>query len=121
MEGLAFRRATPEDTERIAEIMFDEPGREAIGLALDRERAEVDYPASMRGAAARLAEISAQSILIARFYAFAGEKNLALNWLERAYRDGDSTMVYLKVDPSFDILRDDQRFKDLLVRMNFPQ
>lgn len=39
MEGLAFRRATPEDTERIAEIMFGEPGREAIGLTLDRERA----------------------------------------------------------------------------------
>jgi ribosomal protein S18 acetylase RimI-like enzyme len=39
VEGLAFRRATPADTERIAAIMFEEPGREAIGLALDAARA----------------------------------------------------------------------------------
>jgi TolB-like protein/Tfp pilus assembly protein PilF len=99
---------------------LDAAGFPDIAETLDRERNDLGYAASMRGAAARLAEISAQSILIARFYAFAGEKSLALNWLERAYRDGDSTMVYLKVDPSFDILRDDQRFRDLLLRMNFP-
>jgi adenylate cyclase len=99
---------------------LDAAGFPDIAETLDRERNDLGYAASMRGAAARLAEISAQSILIARFYAFAGEKSLALNWLERAYRDGDSTMVYLKVDPSFDILRDDQRFGDLLLRMNFP-
>ena len=40
--------------------------------------------------------------------------------LELAYQDGDSTMVYLKVDPSFDILRDDARSQALLRKMNFP-
>jgi len=33
-------------------------------------------------------------------YAFAGEKDLAQHWPERAYQDGDSAMVYLKFDPS---------------------
>lgn len=96
-------------------------GFQEIAEILDRERNDLDYVAFMRGAATRLAEISSQSILIARFYAFASERELALNWLERAYLDGDSTMVYLKVDPSFDVLHDDQRFRDLLLRMNFPQ
>ena len=32
MEGLTFRRATPADTERIAEILHGEPGQETIGL-----------------------------------------------------------------------------------------
>lgn len=39
MDGLTFRGATPADTERIAEIMFDDPGREAIGLVGGEERA----------------------------------------------------------------------------------
>lgn len=39
MDGLTFRRATPEDTERIAAIMFDDPGQEAIGLIGGEEQA----------------------------------------------------------------------------------
>ena len=39
MEGLTFRKATPEDTERIAEIMFDNPPRDVVGMLLDEERA----------------------------------------------------------------------------------
>jgi ribosomal protein S18 acetylase RimI-like enzyme len=39
MEGLTFRRATPEDTERIAEIMFGNPPRDVVGMLLDEERA----------------------------------------------------------------------------------
>ncbi len=39
MRGLAFRRATPADTERIAEIIAGEPGREAVGIAGDVHKA----------------------------------------------------------------------------------
>jgi ribosomal protein S18 acetylase RimI-like enzyme len=48
MEGLTFRRATPADTERIAAIMSDEPGQEAIGLALDEARAREISKAQVR-------------------------------------------------------------------------
>jgi ribosomal protein S18 acetylase RimI-like enzyme len=40
MEGLTFRRATPEDRERIAEIVAGDPGREAIGIAGGEEKAQ---------------------------------------------------------------------------------
>ncbi len=74
----------------------------------------------MRKAATRLAELRAQVILVARTYAFAGDKDGAQHWLDKAYEDGDSTMVYLKVDPSFEILREDARFQQLLRKMKLP-
>jgi tetratricopeptide (TPR) repeat protein len=44
----------------------------------------------------------------------------AFNWLEAAYKERDMSLVWLKVDRSFDVLRDDARFHDLVARMNFP-
>lgn len=39
VEGLTFRRAAPADAERIAEIVAGDPGREAVGIAGDEDRA----------------------------------------------------------------------------------
>ena len=39
MEGMTFRRATPADSERVAEIVAGDPGQEAIGIAGDADRA----------------------------------------------------------------------------------
>ena len=39
MEGLTFRAATPADAERIAEIVGGDPGREAVGIAGNADRA----------------------------------------------------------------------------------
>jgi len=46
-----------------------------------------------------------------------GEKQQALEWLERAYEDRSEPLVYLKVEPVFDSLRDQPRFAELLRRM----
>lgn len=45
---LTFRKATPADTERIAEIMFEEPGPEAAALAGGEERAREISKAMVR-------------------------------------------------------------------------
>ena len=58
---------------------------------------------------------------VARVYAGLGEKDKALGYLERAYREHSGTMWALKMDPECDPLRSDPRFQDLLRRMNFPQ
>jgi len=39
MEGLTIRKATPSDTNRIAELLAGDPGQEAIGLTGDAGRA----------------------------------------------------------------------------------
>jgi DNA-binding winged helix-turn-helix (wHTH) protein/Tfp pilus assembly protein PilF len=56
---------------------------------------------------------------IAAIYARLGEKDRALEWLERAYRERSFELVGLKVDPRFDNLRRDPRLQDLLRRVGF--
>jgi len=58
---------------------------------------------------------------IATAYTFAGDKERALAWLERAFEERSFGIVWLGADPTFDSLRSEPRFQDLLHRMNFPQ
>ena len=50
-------------------------------------------------------------------HAQLGERNLALDWLERAYRERNYQMVWMKVDPALDPLRGTRRFQILLTRV----
>jgi len=58
---------------------------------------------------------------IARVFAGLGEKEQALAWLERAIDQRDERAVMLKVDPHFDSLRSDPRFRNLLGRLGLDQ
>jgi TolB-like protein/Tfp pilus assembly protein PilF/predicted Ser/Thr protein kinase len=49
----------------------------------------------------------------------AGDRERALQWLERAYDDRDGNMPYIGM-PIYDTLRSDPRFQDLLRRMKLP-
>jgi tetratricopeptide (TPR) repeat protein len=57
---------------------------------------------------------------IAVVYAGLGERNQAIEWLQKAYQVRDHDLVFSKVWPQFDPLRSDPRFQDLLHRMNLP-
>ncbi|RMF59260.1 MAG: hypothetical protein D6743_16595, partial [Calditrichaeota bacterium] len=54
---------------------------------------------------------------IAAIYEGLGEKDRALQWLEKAYNDRDPVMAQLKVDPRLDGLRQSPRFAVLLKKM----
>jgi serine/threonine protein kinase/tetratricopeptide (TPR) repeat protein len=56
---------------------------------------------------------------IAGFYALLGNKDQAITWLAKAYRERDTQLISsgIKVDPDFDELRSDSRFQDLLRRI----
>jgi len=65
---------------------------------------------------------SVPSYQMAIVYAGLGEKEKALESLEKAYAgERDKWLGFLKVEPSFDPLRPDLRFKNLLQRMNLPE
>ena len=57
----------------------------------------------------------------AMLYATVGEKDKAFAELDKAYESREKGLIDLKVDPSFDPLRDDPRFQDLLRRVGLPQ
>ncbi|MDH2900891.1 MAG: adenylate/guanylate cyclase domain-containing protein [archaeon] len=57
------------------------------------------------------------SYWIALVYIGLDDKEKAFEWLERAYEDRSSWLVWMKVEPRFDILRSDSRFDSLLARM----
>ena len=55
---------------------------------------------------------------IAVLYARLNENEQALKWLDKAYEERSSALVYLKVDPSFEGLRNSPHYIDLLRRIN---
>ena len=54
---------------------------------------------------------------IAQVYALRGEKDKAFEWLQTAFDDRDAGMLGLLVDPLLRGLRDDPRYKNLLVKV----
>jgi len=59
--------------------------------------------------------------LIAAKYAWLGEKERAYEWLEKAFARHENELTYLRVNASFDNMRSDARFKDLLRRIGLPE
>jgi serine/threonine-protein kinase len=55
--------------------------------------------------------------MIALVYIALDEREQALNWLEKAYRQHSSMMTWLKVDPRFDRIREEPRFQALMRRV----
>jgi len=50
-----------------------------------------------------------------------GEKEKALDWLEKSYQDQESACWYLKVDPIYDSVRNEPRFQALLKKVGLDQ
>jgi len=99
-------------------------GMRDVDSLLDRGFAEGGFAgATRRGAdalALRAAQGGAMPFDVAHMYLFAGEKTLALDWLERAYEARDPALPYLRL-PLFDPLRSEPRFQALMRRMGLPQ
>ena len=55
---------------------------------------------------------------VAEAYTGLGDKDRAFQWLAKAIEERDTDVTMLKVDPLFDPIRSDPRFRDLLRRVN---
>jgi hypothetical protein len=53
-------------------------------------------------------------------YAYAGDADKTLMWLQKAVEDRSFGITYLSVNPTFDEMRSDQRFVSLLRQMGLP-
>jgi adenylate cyclase len=111
-EILALRRKNyADDPERLA--------------ALERGYTEAGFKGAMRRVADLLAARYEKSrsrtgtVGLAMTYLKAGDKDKAMDWLEKAFEDRDGNLPYIG-RPIWDPLRDDPRFQDLWRRMNLP-
>ena len=88
-------------------------------------RSSTTSRASTRDAQAALAQLikqygDAASYQQTEVYAARGDVPKALTMLERARTVGDPGLQSAKVDPLFDSLRNDPRYKALIAQLKFP-
>jgi TolB-like protein/Tfp pilus assembly protein PilF len=88
--------------------------REAGSRGYWRRRAEGLQRARERGYAV-------PSSVVAWSHVFGGDHEAAVEWLGRSFDEGDAHLSFLAVEPVYDPLRSDPRFKELLRRLNLPQ
>jgi serine/threonine-protein kinase len=60
---------------------------------------------------------SVAPISVASIYAALGEKDQALEWLQKVYDDHSWVILYINCYPEFDSLHSDARFADLVRRV----
>lgn len=93
--------------------------------SLGHAYALADQPDEAQKALDELRELSKQRYvspnLMAVVYAGLGDKDQAFAWLEKAYQDRSFFLIWLKVEPRFDSLRDNSRFTELVRRVGLPQ
>ena len=58
---------------------------------------------------------------LAFLYSELGDKDQAFHWLNAAYREHEPNLVTLKTNPSFDSIRSDPRFAELVRKVGLPQ
>ncbi len=109
-------RAAVEEMKRESD-----PMGQAVGLSLAYHvlgRA-ADSDAALRKLIAEGASNYAYEI--AEIYAYRGERDEALKWLDRAYLQRDATLRWITRDPSFAKLESDPRYKAFVRKMNRPE
>jgi TolB-like protein/Tfp pilus assembly protein PilF len=98
-------------------------GNSEVATLLAQGSVEADYRGTMRKAADTSAAESRKAFVapfdVAQWYAYAGDRDRCMEWLERAYVGRDPNLPYLWI-PDFDFLRSDPRFSDLMMRMKLP-
>ena len=121
----------------LAKVLLAE-GRSADALRLitTRQQDAVEQPAALAiiyhsldrkvDSDAQLATLIHQhqeddALEIADVLAFRGETDEAFRWIERAYRQRDTFLYFIKVDPLLKNLETDSRYKAFLRKMNLPE
>jgi TolB-like protein len=61
------------------------------------------------------------SFYTAMIYAVMGNKDLAFEWLEKAYKTHEVEMYWLKVEPPFEPIRSDPRYQTIIDKAGFPK
>jgi tetratricopeptide (TPR) repeat protein len=123
--GAYYRKGMYDQALASAREYFASAGDGEFVDALGTSGDAAAYRAGMKRAGeamvARSKERHVPAIRIARMFAHAGEKGLALDWLAKAYDNRESPMERIGVVWDWQDLRSEPRFQDLLRRLKLPE
>jgi len=119
--GIAFQGKQAEDFKRLTRFEklagIDEESGKKYSLAFQTD----GWHGVLREQAERSRGVSQSFYFAACLYAQLGDKDRAIEYLEKTFQRHEHWITYLEVDPRFDSLRDDQRFRDLIRRVSMLQ
>jgi serine/threonine-protein kinase len=98
------------------------PGRRQ-GPGIGRRQLRLRKQTESDAAIARLARQRGEfwAYAVAQAHAYRGEREQALDWLDKAYEARDSDLQFILNDPLLQSVRGDSRFKELLRKMHLPE
>ncbi|HKW34292.1 MAG TPA: protein kinase [Candidatus Acidoferrum sp.] len=95
-------------------------GSPELAASIEEDFAKSGYKGVLQSWLDGLTEISKHDYVspysIAQAYMRIGEKQKVFEWLQKAYQEHDSGLVSVAVEPMFEPVRSDPRFRDLLSR-----
>jgi TolB-like protein/tRNA A-37 threonylcarbamoyl transferase component Bud32 len=125
LSGALFKQGLHDEALVEMRAYFNSLGDRETEEALTQGYAQSGYSGAMRRAADVLAARARKTYVlptdVAYLYMWAGEKERALEWLEKALEARDPNLPWVNPAPAFDGLRSEPRFRDLLRRMNLPE
>jgi Tfp pilus assembly protein PilF len=96
-------------------------GSPELAASIEEDYVKSGYRGVLKSWLAGLTELSKHGYVspysIAQTYARLGEKDKALTWLEMAYEQHDSKLPPIAVEPMFEGMRSDPRFRSLVSRL----
>jgi len=103
---------------------FELSNQQNLAELLSRFDGNSEFAAAMRALAAELLNAASETYIseyeMARVYAIAGEVEQTLDWLEVAYKNRDTQLVYSVAEPLFSLVWDHPRYADLRQKLNLP-
>jgi serine/threonine protein kinase/tetratricopeptide (TPR) repeat protein len=110
--------------EAIATASKPEPDDSYLLASLGEAYARSGKTAEAQKVIDKLNELTKQRYVppyaVAWIYVGLGQKQQALDWLEKSYANREDTMIWLNSDPSLDDLRSEPRFQNLVRRVGLP-
>jgi TolB-like protein len=90
-----------------------------LPLVLQAAGRQAEADEALKAQIARWADTGA--FFVALTYAYRGDHDLAMQWLERAYKQKDAVLVEIVGEPMFKSMAGDPRYKAFLRKMKLPE
>ncbi len=114
-EAIASARRAVELSNRSGVTLGD------LGFVLASVGEKEEARGVLRELEAKYASKEANGSYVAMVYVGLGEIDKAFEWLEKEFERRSSQLPMVRWNLQFDSVRDDPRYKDLLMRMNLPE